>query len=170
VNTGQSLLAIGAMILLSILILRVNNTFLTTSSTFMDTKFEILATSLATSQMQQIDKLKFDQNSDTTGNYFTNTSELTSPFSLGPETGETGPSTFNDIDDYNGYTTTINGDSALPSANFNIRCTVNYVTDTNPNVVSSSATWNKRITVYVTSVSMPDTVKLSTIFSYWNFN
>ena len=168
------MLAVGAMILLSILILRINNTFLTTSTTFMDSKFEIMATSIATSEIEEISKLAFDQNTvlDSTVVPATSLTDLTIPSALGTDSGENpnDPKTFNDIDDYNGYTTTINGDSALPSANFNIRCTVNYITDTNPNVVSSSATWNKRITVYVTSVSMPDTVKLSTIFSYWNFN
>ncbi len=162
-NTGQSMMAVGAMILLSILILRINNTFLTTSTTFMDTKFEILATSIATSEMEQISKLAFDQY--TVSNPATSLSQLTAPGNLGPESGEI-PSTFNDIDDYNGYTKV---DSTMPSAIFNIRCTVNYVAPTTPNFASTVATWNKRINIYVSSKSMPDTLKLSTIYSYWYF-
>ena len=162
-NTGQTLMTVGAMLLLSILILRVNNTFLTTSTAFMDTKFDILATSIATSEMEEISKLAFDQY--TASNPATSLSQLTAPGNLGPESGET-PATFNDIDDYDGYTKI---DSTMPSAIFKIRCSVNYVAPTTPNIISTSPTWNKKITIYVTSISMMDTLKLSTIYSYWYF-
>ncbi len=165
-NTGQTLMTVGAMLLLSILILRVNNTFLTTSTAFMNTKFDILATSIATSEMEEISKLAFDQY--TASNPATSLSQLTAPGNLRTESGENpnDPSTFNDIDDYNGYTRI---DSTMPSAIFKIRCTVNYVASTTPNVISTSATWNKKITIYVSSISMMDTLKLSTIYSYWYF-
>lgn len=156
-------MTVGAMLLLSILILRVNNTFLTTSTAFMDTKFDILATSIATSEMEEISKLAFDQY--TASNPATSISQLTAPGNLGPESGEI-PSTFNDIDDFNGFTKI---DSTMPSAIFKIRCTVNYVASTTPNVISTLATWNKKITIYVSSISMPDTLRLSTIYSYWYF-
>ncbi len=172
-NTGQTMLAVGAMILLSILILRVNNTFLTTSSTFMDSKFEIMATSIATSEIEEISKLAFDKSTilDSTIVPATSLADLTTPGNLGPDTGEdpNDAKTFNDIDDYNGYTVNINADSTMPSANFKVRCVVSYVNPSTPNVVSSTATWNKKITVYVSSVSMPDTIRLSTIYSYWYF-
>lgn len=172
-NTGQTMLAVGAMILLSILILRINNTFLTTSTTFMDSKFEIMATSIATSEIEEISKLAFDQNTvlDSTVVPATSLTDLTIPSALGTDSGENpnDPKTFNDIDDYNGDTTTINADSTMPSAVFKVRCVVNYVDPNTPDVVSTTRTWNKKITVYVTSVSMPDTVRLSTIYSYWYF-
>ena len=56
-NTGQSLLSIGALFLLSLTVLRVNNSILTTDSVMQDTKFGILATSLATSLIEQARKL-----------------------------------------------------------------------------------------------------------------
>ncbi len=162
-NTGQSLLTIGAMILLSVLILRINNTFLTTGTVLMESKFAVLATSIATSQLEEISNKAFDNY--TASNPTKYTGDLTPYNRLGPETGET-PATYNDVDDYNGYTKT---DSTMPSAIFKINCKVEYVNTSNPDVAVNTQTWNKKITVYVTSVSMKDTVKMSEIYSYWVF-
>ena len=161
-NLGQSLLSIGAMILLSILVLRVNNSFANTSTVLQNSKLGILATSVATSQIEEISRLAFDECTDS--NSTNNLSSLTPVGSLGPETGEVYPN-FNDIDDYNGYTKT---DTSM-TAVFNISCKVEYVTDTNPNVASAVPTWNKKITITVSSPSMIDTIRASTIYSYWYF-
>ncbi len=161
-NTGQSLMSIGAMMLLSILVLRVNNTFQNTSSVLLDSKLGLLATSIATSQIEEISRLSFDES--TVSNAVSSTSSLTPPGSLGPETGEVYPN-FDDIDDFNGYTKT---DSSM-TAIFNISCSVQYVSSTSPDVVSSSPTWNKKISIFVSSPSMRDTIKMSTIYSYWFF-
>ncbi len=161
-NTGQSLLSIGAMMLLSILVLRVNNTFNNTSTVLQDSKLGILATSIATSQIEEISRLAFDECTDS--NSTNSLSSLTPPSSLGPEPGETYPN-YNDVDDYNGFTKT---DTSM-TAVFNISCSVVYVSDTNPDVASSVPTWNKKITITVTSPSMIDTIRASTIYSYWYF-
>ena len=161
-NTGQSLLSIGAMMLLSILVLRVNNTFTNTSTVLQDSKLGILATSIATSQIEEISRLAFDECTDS--NSTNSLSSLTPPASLGPEPGETYPN-YNDVDDYNGFTKT---DTSM-TAVFNISCSVVYVSDTNPDVASSVPTWNKKITITVTSPSLIDTIRASTIYSYWYF-
>jgi hypothetical protein len=169
-GTGQTMITLFAMVLLSFLILRVNRLFLQTNTTLYTTKFDILAFSLAQSMIQEIEANAFDQN--TVSAVVSSTSSLST--TLGPESGETF-ATYNDIDDYNNYTRTV---STLPSAVFNIKCKVDYVTSAAPDVATSTPTWNKRITVYVTSpsmmvssanVSIADTVKLSQVFSYWNF-
>ncbi len=162
-NTGQTMLSIGALLLLSILILRVNNTFLNTSTTLMDTKFGVLATSLATSEIEEISGKSFDQ--FTTSGSTKSIYDLTLPSALGPETGEVYPN-FNDIDDYNNFTKI---DSTMPSAVFKIACKIAYVNPGKPNVDVASRTFNKKITIYVTSKSMADTIKMSTIYSYWFF-
>ncbi len=161
-NTGQSLLSIGAMMLLSILVLRVNNSFANTSTVLQNSKLGILATSIATSQIEQISRLAFDECTDS--NSTNSLSSLTPPSSLGPEPGEVYPN-YNDVDDYNGFTTT---DTSM-TAVFNISCKVQYVSDTNPDVPSAVATWNKKIIISVTSPSMMDTIRTSTIYSYWYF-
>lgn len=161
-NTGQSLLSIGAMMLLSILLLRVNDNFTTTDTVLQDSKLGILATSIATSQIEEISRLAFDECTDS--NSTNNLADLTPAASLGPEAGETYPY-YDDIDDYNGFTKT---DTSM-TAVFNIACKVEYVSSASPDAASAVPTWNKKITIMVTSPSMTDTIRASTIYSYWYF-
>jgi len=182
-GTGQTMLTLAAMVLLSFLILRVNNLFLQTTTTLNTSKFDVLAFSLAQSMIQEIEANAFDQN--TVSAVVSAASSLSS--TLGPETGET-YSTFNDIDDYNNYTKT----DTVPKKSgvvFNMKCKIDYVTSTAPDVASVTQTFNKRITIYVTSPFMiqnaltnqyykkvtstqkiiQDTIKLSQVYSYWIF-
>ncbi len=165
-NTGQSMMAIGAIILLSIIVLRVNNSFLSTNDVMMESKFGILATSLAESIIQEASNKAFDQNT-TGGNTLTSVNSLTPPNQLGPDGSEHHFLQYNDFDDFNGYDTTI---TDLPSAIFNLHCAVCYVDTTNLNSAASSQTWSKKLTVTVTSPSTNDKIVLTTIFSYWYFN
>jgi hypothetical protein len=162
-NSGESLLSVGAMMLLAVMILRVNNTILTTNSVLLETKFGVLATSLATSIIEEATGKAFDQN--TSANSISNVNDLTSPNALGPGSGET-YATFNDIDDFNGYTKV---DSTLPSAIFYLKTTVEYVSPANPDQAVNYKTWHKRITVTVTTPSSNDVFVLSSIVSYWFF-
>ena len=52
-NTGQSLFTIGALLLLSLTVLRVNNSILVTDNILQDSKLGVLATSVATSLMEE---------------------------------------------------------------------------------------------------------------------
>ncbi len=162
-NSGESILSVGAMMLLAVMILRVNNTILTTNSVLLETKFGVLATSLATSVIEEATGKAFDQN--TYDNSLSNVNDLTAPSALGPGNGET-YATFNDVDDFNGYTKV---DSTLPSAIFYISTKVEYVSPTNPDVAVNYKTWHKRISVTVTTPSSQDTFKLSTVVSYFFF-
>lgn len=162
-NTGQSMLAIGAMMLLSTIVLRVNNNFLQTNEVMLESKFGVLATSLAQSIIEEASNKAFDAQTD--GSAVHDSTLLTPIGGLGPAGSEIYPN-FNDFDDYNNFRDTI---THLPSANFYIHCTVNYVTATNPNGISSDITWNKKLTVTVTSPSSKDTIRMSSIFSYWFF-
>ncbi|MDR3609768.1 MAG: hypothetical protein P4L27_04350 [Ignavibacteriaceae bacterium] len=182
-GTGQTMITLLAMVLLSFMILRVNNLFLQTTTTLNTTKFDVLAFSLAESMIQEIEANAFDQATVTA--VVSSTSSLST--TLGPESGETF-ATYNDIDDFNNYTR-IDTVPEKSGVVFNIRCKVDYVTSTAPDVPTSTKTWNKMITVYVTSPFMVqnsltnqyytkvtaatpiihDTVKLSQVYSYWNF-
>ena len=166
-NTGQLLLTMGGMFLLAMVVLRVNNNFLRTSDIMYSTKYGVLATSLATSIIEEASGKKFDAYTDTTS--LDDVADLTAPASLGHAWGEQYPF-FNDFDDYNNFTKT---DSTLPSAKFNIRCRVVYVEPSGNKIVEvNKRTWYKKLEVMVTSQSMKtgnrqDTIKLSTMFSYW---
>jgi MSHA pilin protein MshD len=162
-HTGQMLMAIGAMVLLSVLILQVNNSVFNSENILDQSKYGVLAVSLATSVIEEAKSKSFDLATD--NNSINDLSALTAPSSLGPKSSETYPD-FNDFDDFNNYTRV---DSSLPSAVFKLNCEVNYVNPSNPESVSSIKTWHKKLTVEVTSVSMQDTVEMSSIFSYWYF-
>ncbi|MGE5432256.1 MAG: hypothetical protein ACM3QX_14335 [Syntrophomonadaceae bacterium] len=162
-NSGQLFLTIGGMFLLSMLVLRMNTTFMSTGDVMYNTKYGVLAVSLGTSMIEEANSKSFDCNTDT--NSVSALTQITEPVSLGPEAGETSE-TFDDFDDYNNY---LRVDSTMPSAVFTIRCKVGYVDPANPDVFVNQKTWHKRIQVTVTSPSMQDTVRLSSIFSYWFF-
>jgi len=182
-GTGQTMITLFAMVLLSFLILRVNNLFLQTTTTLNTSKFDVLAFSLAQSMVQEIEANAFDEK--TVSAVVSATSSLSA--TLGPESGEVYPN-FDDIDDFNNYTRV----DTVPKKSgvvFNIKCNIDYVAASTPDVATATPTWNKRITVYVTSPFMiqnaltnqyytkvtattkiiQDTVKLSQVFSYWIF-
>ncbi|GAB6282605.1 MAG: hypothetical protein STSR0008_13510 [Ignavibacterium sp.] len=155
------MLTLGALMLLSFLALRMNTNLLSTEELMQNSKYGVLGISLATSIIEEANLKAFDVKSIDSS--LTDVYELTAVGSLGKESGETYPN-FDDFDDFNNYTRT---DSTMPSAVFDIACKVVYVNSTNPDVTSSSTTWNKKITVSVTSKNMTDTVRVSSVFSYW---
>ena len=157
------LLTIGAMVLLSTIMLRVNTVNFNSDNIRAEAQYGMLATSIATSIIEEAKGLAFDENTDTIS--VSSINDLTSAAALGKESGET-YETFNDFDDFDGYTKT---DTTLHSAVFNIKCKVDYVNPSNINVPSFSNTWHKKITVLVSSPSMRDTIRESSIYSYWYF-
>jgi len=164
----QMLLALGAMILLTILIANVNKNTSAVEDTMYDSNFGITATSIASSVIEDASKKRFDNVyfKDSTRVY--NVNDFTPAANLGVDSGEviTDPKSFNDFDDYNGYTTV---DSTMPSAIFHLSCRVCYVNDATPNDSVNTQTFHKKITIKVSSRSMRDTIVMSSIYSYWNF-
>ncbi|MCW8805203.1 MAG: hypothetical protein OQK56_01985 [Ignavibacteriaceae bacterium] len=164
-NTGQMIMTMGAMMLLSTIMLRVNTANLTNESIRDDAQFGVLATSIATSIIEDAYSKAFDEKSDTMRIF--SLTELSSV--LGPETGET-ESTFNDFDDYNGFT---KRDSTMPSATFDIACQVVYVETNDILGSTSNRTWNKKIIITITRPVSADSsvlaLKTASIFSYWHF-
>ena len=96
-NTGQTMLTIGAMILLSMVLLRINNNFLNTNTVMMENKFGVLALSLATSYIEEATGKAFD--AATVDQPVTALNDLTAPSSLGHAGSEVYPN-FNDFDDF----------------------------------------------------------------------
>lgn len=164
-NTGQMIMALGAMLLLSVIMLRVNTANLTNETIRDDAQYGVLATSIATSIIEEAQSKAFDEKTDTM-----NVTALTQLSSvLGPETGET-ESTFDDFDDYNNFT---KRDSTMPSAIFDISCQVVYVDPGNIEGSTSNRTWNKKLIVTITRPISADSsvlaLRTASIFSYWYF-
>ena len=172
-GTGQMMITVGAIMLLTMVILRVNNNFLGTDVTLMRAKFGILATSLGTSIIEEANSKSFDEASVDNG--VNSTTLLTQAVSLGPESGEVYPE-FDDFDDFNGLTFNTRDDSTFMSAVFDVEVTVRYVSEGNLDGYSGSRTWHKKIDVAITSESLTDiytdeqdTLRMSSIFSYWYY-
>jgi hypothetical protein len=159
-NTGQMMITLAAMVLLSLVILRVTTNFLTTDDVLMESKFGVLGISLATSIMEEATGKSFDEKSDS-GTVLS----LSDLSSIGPDAGEVYPN-FDDFDDYDGL---VKIDSSMPSAIFQIECKVNFVNPNNLDGYSASKTWHKKLKVLVTTKSSPDTIEMQTIYSYFFF-
>jgi hypothetical protein len=158
-NLGQTMLMI---LFFGILIVMFTNAFRTLN----DADVQVLtaeayktAADLGQSLMSEILTKKFDQNSTPTA-LQTDYTVFTSPSSLGPDgAGEqiTLPdrypyksiSTYNDVDDYKGYTRLTDSTSGLNG--FKDSVIVYYVQMTNPPTVYSGKWWTKRIEVWVTN-------------------
>lgn len=160
-NTGQTMMTMCAMMLLSAIMLRVNTSNLSNESVRDQAQYGVLATSIATSIIEDAQSKSFDHSTDTNSvNLLTQLSSV-----LGPEGGET-EETFNDFDDYNGFT---RRDSTMPSAVFDIACEVVYVSSNDIEGFSNNRTWHKKMNVTISSPFSPDTFRTSSIFSYWFF-
>ena len=116
--------------------------------------------------MEEASEKAFDENS--IEDFVTSVSTFTSKANFGTETGEYSDSTntFDDFDDFDGYAATITN---MPSAIFDVSCTVNYVNPDVTGFVTTSNSWHKQLIVKVTSPSMVDTIQMTKIFSYWKF-
>ena len=156
-------MSMGAIVLLSTITLRVNTSNLMNETIRDEAQYGVLATSIATSIIEEATSKSYDESSDSTS--VSSLGELTLAGSLGPESGET-YATFDDFDDYNGFT---KRDSTMPSAIFDISCEVMYIHPSNIKVKYHSQYWHKKINVTVSSPFAQDTFKTSSIFSYWHF-
>lgn len=164
-GAGHMLLTLGAIILLTFVILKFNSNSLITEDSIRNDQIGVLGISLATSLIEEASAKTFDENTDT--NVVSSVNSLSS--TLGPDYGQQYPN-FNDFDDYNNFTRrdTIRMNNQR-LAIFTLRSTVNYINPASPEVVSTSRTWHKKITVRVTSDMTRDTIRLSQFFSYWTF-
>ncbi len=175
-GTGQMMLTVLAVFLLTTIILSMNRTYVDNTETIVRTKSNLVSISFATSQIQKAGRLAFDDFTKVTNDTIVGPLVFdSSSFSaqLRPETGETAnkDSLFNDIDDYNGYTyndTTQTGDV------YYILTKVNYVSPNNPyGDTTAGKQWAKRVTVRVwpkvAGNLKPDTITLMQVFSYWRW-
>ncbi len=153
-----------AMMMLSRMILSVNNDNAQSGGSIEMAAYRITATSLGTSVIEEATGLAFDELSDTVG--ISQPTSFTAANKLGPESGEVYPH-YDDFDDFNGLHKI---DSLAGSAIFATDVTVQYVNITNNVItVSNTQTYNKQMTVKVSSKYMTDTLTFYTVMSYWFF-
>jgi hypothetical protein len=163
---GQTLLTILAMAMLGTLMLTVNTTTMDSGDSLEQSEYRIMASSLGISMLERANGMSFDEN--TVSADVGSPSSLSSP--LGPESGET-EATFDDFDDYNGFSKWVLGNAiTFRSADFRLWSSVDYVSIVSDTVkVSGGRTYHKQLHVWVASPFMKDTLQFSTVYSYWYF-
>ena len=170
-NTGQMMITMAAMMLLSTVILNVNRNALNSTTNMAESKYQILAVSLGTALIEEAFSKSFD--AETASNKIADDlSDLTSH--LGPSNKEKQKSSFNDIDDFDGYVGNTSSDTTLLSADFILSSKVYYVDPSSSKNLEqvSYRTWHKKMDVFITSPYIndsKDTVKLSKVYSYFYF-
>ncbi len=164
-GTGQTLMALVALTILATVTISANKLVLNRTDIVLQSEAMITGTAVGQAMIEQITVKRFDQNlpPPLTTDDVDDLSQV-----LGPDQGENplDPSTFNDIDDYNGYR-----DSVLtPRLGYFWRtCSVYYVTENSPDANAGPQTFLKRIDVTVKNpyiATQDSSIKLSKIVSY----
>ncbi len=174
------LYAIGALVLFGIFLSTSNQQLLVNTQVSEKSEYYITAVSLGQSMIDEAKSKAFDAKTVTAISVPRTALSAT----LGPETGESvhlpdtltsiapytssqqgylSAVTYNDIDDYNGYSRLVN---TQRTEGYKILTTVRYVSETNPAVTSLLQTYAKRFDVSVTSPYLADTVKLTYVYTY----
>ena len=159
-NTGQSFMSIGAIILLSLVSLSFNSAVLQNTTLETENKVYLTAFSLADDLIEEIKQKAFDEK--TIDFQAINVNQLTYP--PNKESGEVWPY-FDDIDDYNNY----NKPVSLPHAEgYTVSCIVNYSTANGDEIYVRS--FYKKVTIKVTSDFMSSPLYLKYVFSLHSKN
>jgi len=159
-NTGQSLLALGALLLLSFISLNFNSTVLQNTTVETENKVYLTAFSLADDLIEEIKQKAFDER--TIDFQAINQSQLTYP--PGKEVGEVWPN-FDDMDDYNNYEKPV----SLPHVeDYEVSCQVNYVNSSGQ--ILSTQSYFKKVSIKVDSKYLRTPLYMSFIFSLHSKN
>ena len=185
-GTGQTILTMGALLLLGFTVLLTNRSSLQFGAVINQTEINIYSVSLAESVIEEAAGKAFDHYSasDTvaSGSCITNLSQLTDPLLLKKETDDfytDANHNYDDFDDYNSWSVTPYVTYVAGVDSFHIKAEVFYVDTTNPDLKVLTRTWHKKMIVKVwptitpwgdsTGKAKPDTVVMSYIYSYWWF-
>jgi hypothetical protein len=176
-NTGQVLLVVGALTLLSTLGLAINSSIVQAYVATYDSEATIDAISIGQAMIDEIVTQGFDS-STVISTTLTSPTQCTAVLRLGADIDSektlTVPDSepfksqarFNDIDDYHKYSRVV---SSPRLGNFTVTDTVYYATGTSLDVASSSQTWYKRILVTVKHPRLYRPVTLSTLVVFRKF-
>jgi len=167
-NSGQVVLSIAAFMFLGTVLVNFNRLVLASNEDISSSRDLITATTIASTWIDEAQSLAFDQTTINSPVY--DPATLTDPNCLGPDAGETDYTTFNDFDDFNGYSITqqSEGNNGLFESDF----TVTYVDPENINF-HSVQTFMKRLDIKTWRVDVPvttDTVRMFTTMAYFKFN
>jgi hypothetical protein len=174
-NTGQTILTIGAFMFLTTIMTNFYRIVAQTGDTIASGQDGILATTVSTSYMEIAQGLAFDEVTDTSDIAIANPSALTSPLQLHAEAGEDSLFKFDDFDDFNGQA--LEKTATGSNKRYRTTFTVCYVNPLNILNYSTTRTFLKRMDIKTWRVFPPaesgtqlDTVRLSLVMGYFHFD
>jgi hypothetical protein len=160
----QQILVIGGMFLLSYLGLSLHSSDSSQSSATLYNEAVITGTGIAQSLMEEIQRKAFDEETVSGLGLIDSPDSLSLAMYLGPETGETSRTQFDDVDDYHNYTTTAAHDRL---GDFQTAIKVYYIDKMSPNSHSFGRTFSKRVDIYVHTYMLKDTLKfINNVITY----
>lgn len=178
-SSGQTLLTLGALILLSISVLNVNRNFGQIDTSLTQNKCKLEALSLMSSFIEQASQYPFDEAmTDTTSGK--DLADFVSNHDLGFDADDAG--VIDDFDDYNGQ---VMPDTGRSGVIYNILFEVSYAKLVGGKMVkeSVSKTYHKKMSIYVYDNYNPpliyhekggykvkDTLKVEFTHSFWFYN
>ncbi len=177
-NTGQTMLTMGALILISIIILNFHRTTDEISTSLDFNRFRLEAMSILTSHIEQLSQYFFDEASTDTLNE-KQLSDFVAPNLLGYDANDN--NIIDDIDDFHGVTV---ADTGMSGVVYNVNYSVDYVRlQSNRLVHSSTRQYHKRVSIAISDAYNPpliyrtennaqirDTLRVSFVVSYWFYN
>ena len=172
-NTGQTILTIGAFVLLTTILQGLYNSLSNVGADIASGQDGILATTIATSYCETVNRLAFDQVTDTSDVALTSPLFLTYP--CGPEAGEDSLANFNDFDDLNGFAE--NKVAGGSGRTYRTTFKVSYVDELNLASIVANRTYLKRLDMRTWRVLPPptgdeiiDTLTTSLVMGYFHFD
>ena len=159
-SSGETLLTVGALILLTFVILNYNRSLSENEDFLNETRFGLETMALATSIIEEASQLPFDEMS------WDSTIIEKLPTDLGPDYGETNYATFDDFDDFNNYAI---AETTMQNI-YSVSCKVNYVSATYPDSVSVGRTYFKKLKVTIRNTLSNDSLSMNYVHGFWFFN
>ena len=181
-STGQTIITMGALILLSSMLINFYSNLAQNGTTLSISEAGISQISLSSSYFERAQELSFDEATRDSFLSVADSSKLTAPASLGSETVRPWPddsvtevqnnvTTYDDFDDFNNNE--IN-DTTLASSlgTFHTSFKVYYVKPESINVRVNYRTFTKRLDMKIWRTYPPgtDTLRSSKIYGYFHFN
>ncbi len=161
-NSGETILTIGALILLSLFTLTLNSHNVQEQTILYNSGQVIEALGIAQKYIEEAELLNFDEDHSAMS-----TGAFTLPENLGPEYGEH-YQTFDDIDDFHDFSIT----ESVGSIPYDINIDINYVAESSPYQEVTYRTYIKQIKVTITSTKFSDNtppIVLKKLFAYHYF-
>ena len=164
----QTLFVLGSLLIIMVITINQQRSIFMFQRNAYIREIESAAADFAKRRLEQIpNTVTFDEARVGVVNFTTTTSDLTAVASLGPDGVEdpSDPSTFNDLDDFDGYSETIFHVVSQDTFRFQATYSVQYVDPSNPSNTVASPTLAKEIVATVISLNPIGAMTANVTFS-----